>query len=245
MLELDFAFFNLINTDKRGLAYRKFFLEKLAPIFFRPRIARLIDLADVHLKGCNIVLPLGRGNFQLLEEDKQQDLFNYSIHMSSEFNLPALAVDRRLKEQLLKLSNDFPLIFGDNFIKALACAYIKKWLGVRAIKKIIIAGETEYFMNFIEHIARFGRPVSIQNYNPTHYEILAYRLLYEKGSAVSTSYFNPASWEAGDFIIMLDPDQNQMAVHAPGSFCLKLANNYAGLAPELENSLMQSGLEAN
>jgi|GEM_PF-4284872 len=34
MVELDFGFLSLLHDDKTGLIYQKFFLERLAPIFF-------------------------------------------------------------------------------------------------------------------------------------------------------------------------------------------------------------------
>lgn len=245
MLDLDFAFFNFIDTEKRGLAYRKFVLDRLAPIFFRPRIARLINLADINVKGCNIVIPLGPNNFQILEKEKQKSVFEKSTDLINEYNLPVLAVDRRLKQQFLKLSNSFPLIFGDNFIKALASVLIRQMLTAKDIKKLVIAGETDKFTDFIERIAEYGVPVSIQSYNPARYELLTYRLLYEKGNAVSNSYFNPENWDKDDLVVMFDPDRRQMGLKTPRSFCIKLGNNCSRLAPELENSLRSNGLEAN
>jgi len=44
MLDLDFAYLSLQTSDRKGLAGRKYFLDRLAPLFYGPRIARLIKV---------------------------------------------------------------------------------------------------------------------------------------------------------------------------------------------------------
>ncbi|WP_278279244.1 hypothetical protein [Syntrophomonas palmitatica] len=36
MFKLDFAFFNIMNYDRRGLLFQKVILERLAPVFCSP-----------------------------------------------------------------------------------------------------------------------------------------------------------------------------------------------------------------
>lgn len=243
MDNLDFAFFNLKNTDRQGLMRRKFFLDRLAPIFFAPRVEKLIDLYDLGARGCNIMLPLGPGNLRMLEPENQEDIVHKSAAILEDYKLEGMAVDRRHKQQFLDLFSGLPMIFGDNFIKALASVLVRETLSRREIKKLIIVGDTEYFPEFVYEVSSLGIPVSLQNYNPCPYEVMAYRLLYEKGQAVSTSYITPQNWERSDLVLMFDPDGQQMAISSPQAFCIKLSNDAIGLARELEGRLKKNGID--
>lgn len=131
MGELDFAFFNLIKQDKKGLFYKKGLLDRLTPFFFHPRIKNLIQLPSIDCRGCHIVVPLGAGNMSLLEPSKQHIMFQRSYQVAQDFNLPAIAVNRSIKDLCLNAGDDLPLIFGDEFIKALAYTLIKHFLSHR------------------------------------------------------------------------------------------------------------------
>ena len=243
MLDLDFAFFNLRNQDRRGLIYRKSILDRLAPLFFSPRVEKLIHLDGLNSQGCNILLPLGPGNLRLLDAEKQENISQRSTEILEDYQLPAMAVDRLHKEQLRLLFPSLPLVFGDNFIKALASVFIREIHSRRGIKKVIITGETEYFPEFVAETAALGVPVSLQSTHPSRYEILAYHLLYEKGQAVSTSYLKPEKWERGELVLMFDPDMRQMAISSPRAFCIKFNDQVKGLSREMENHLAGNGID--
>ncbi|MDD2511192.1 MAG: hypothetical protein PHP26_10700 [Syntrophomonas sp.] len=243
MLDLDFAFFSLKNQDRRGLIYRKSILDRLAPLFFPPRVEKLIYLDGLNSRGCNISLPLGPGNLRLLDVEKQENISLRSAEILEAYQLPAMAVDRLHKEQLRPLFPSLPLVFGDNFIKALASVFVREILSRRGIRKLIITGETEYFSEFIAETAALGVPVSLQSTHPTRYEVLAYHLLYEKGQAVSTSYLKPANWERGELVLMFDPDRRQMAISSPRAFCIKFSDQVKGLSREMETHLAGNGID--
>lgn len=243
MFDLDFAFYNLKNADRRGIFCQKFILDRLAPVLFNPRVERLIDLRDLGARGCNIMLPLGPGNLRMLEPENQENIVNKSTAILEDFNLPAMAVDRRHKKQFSELFQNLPLVFGDNFIKALASVLVRETISRRDIKKLVVIGDTDYFLEFIGEISNLGIPVSLQSDHPSRQEILAYHLLYEKGHAVSTSYIKPQNWQRGDLILMLDQDQRQLAITYPRAFYLKLSNNACNLALELEQRLQQNGID--
>ncbi|MGI5911232.1 MAG: hypothetical protein ACOX6E_01445 [Syntrophomonadaceae bacterium] len=243
MLDLDFAFFNLNHAEKRGIMSRKYFLDRLAPVFFLPRVEKLIQLTGLNFQGCQISMPLGPGNLSLIELEKRQAIFQHTTKLVKEYHLTRMAVDRRLKEQLFELSNSFPVIFGDNFIKALATALISRILSRHVIKRIIMVGEMEDFPEFLSEIGEFGVPLSIQSMYPTRYEVMTYRLLYEKGNAVSTSALNPYSWGKGDLVFVFDPAQEELTMAYANACCyVRLTNNGCNLAPELEAKLSQNGL---
>lgn len=244
MLDLDFAFFKLNDDEKRGLFYRKYFLNRLGPVFFSPRVEKLIQLYDLNFTGCQISMPLGPGNMDLIELEKQQTMLKRSTEIVQSYQLPSMAVDRRLKQQLLKLSIGFPLVFGDNFIKALAAAITTRMLSQREIKRIIMVGEVEHYAEFISGISLCRVPLSIQTMFPAQYEVMTYRLLYEQGYAVSTSLLNPHSWEPGDLVFVFDPLREGLAVAFPQVCCIQLTNNVCGLAPELEVKLGRNGIDS-
>lgn len=242
MLDLDFAFFNLINEDKKGLMSRKFFLEMLTPIFFRPRLEKLIDLSDIEAKGCNIVVPLGENNFNILNQELKEDLIRKSFNIINDYHIQYMAVDRSLKQHLGKLANNYSVVFGDNFIKALANKIITATISKHEIKKIILLGETEFFEDFLEVIAGYEVPLSIQNENPHQYEIMAHRILYEKGCAISNSYIAPENWETGDMIVRFNNEKGGLTVGSPALYYLEFSNENVAMAPDLEASLRVSGI---
>lgn len=242
MSELDFAFFNLMPNDKRGLVYRKYLLDRLAPFLFAPRVARMIDLPVINARGYHVVLPLGAGNLNNMEPERRQQMLGRSIDVARDFNLPALAVDRRLKDQFP--SPGVGLIFGDHFVKALAAAHIKRTLSKHDVKRIIIATDNEDLAEFMDYASRFGVPLSVQTYHPARYEPVAYQMMYEKGLAVSTSMFNPQSWERGDLVVVFDPQDRFMTLSSRSLFYLQLGNGSSNLAPALESSLSSCGVKA-
>ncbi len=241
MFELDFAYFNLINGDKRGLISRKFWLEKLTPIFFKPRLEKLIDLPDLSAKGCNITVPLGLKNFDILNESTKGYLINKSFNIINDYDIHYMAVDRNLKNYFP--NPDCNLIFGDNFIKALAHVIIAKTLNKHQIKKIIIVGETDYFPDFLETLTNFELPISMQNSIPQEYEIISHRILYESGCAVSNSYLAPENWNRGDIVLAFAPDLGGLSILALGLYSVEFTNNKVNIIPELASSLLESGVE--
>lgn len=243
MADLDFGFLNILYGDKKGLIYQKYFLDRLAPIFFPPRVARLVELRGLDSRICSIVLPLGPGNLMHLDEERKKGLLAQSGVVAREFKLESLAVDRRLKEDFLRIDAGLPLVFGDLFVEALALVLTRGFLSRHPAKKIIILGTTQRFPLFLEAISQFNLPVSIQSLFPTHFEVLSYKLLYEKGCAVSTSYYSPHNWEKGDLVLAFQdaarvPDRN-----CASAFCLNLADDSQGWAPELEWQMKRNGLE--
>ncbi len=243
MPEPDFAFFNLRNRDRRGLICRKPIFDRLLPLFFSPRVEKLISIEGLNTQGLGITLPLGPGNLHSLDAKSQEKINRRSEEILRNHRLPAMAADRSHKEQLRLLFPSLPLLFGDNFIKALATVFVQKTLSRREIKKIIITGETEYFPEFVAEIASLGVPVSLQSLHPSRHEILAYHLLYEKGQAISSSYLQPEKWGKGELVLMFDPDGQQMAISSPRAFCLKISDQTRGFFAEVEQHLDSNGID--
>lgn len=247
MFELDFAFFNLKNIDKKGLTGKKFFLDRLAPIFFSPRLEKLIDLQEIDSKGCSILLPLSPRNLNIMAPEKQEMMFKKAVAIAESCGLNMMAVDRRLsgfKRKLLELSGGFSPVFGDNFLKALAFVLVRESLSRKNIKKLVIAGVTDYFTDFVEEIAGFGVPVSLQSYNPARSELVAYRLLYEKGQAVSINYLDPKNWDEDDLVLVFGLDAQHLKIAVPGAFCFVFGDFSHLTVPELEESFRKNGLDS-
>ena len=83
MYEIEFAFFNLMPNDKRGLVYQKYILNRLAPFLFAPRVACLIDLPVIRARGYHVLLPLGETNLDSMDPRQQQMLGNHAVTRAS------------------------------------------------------------------------------------------------------------------------------------------------------------------
>lgn len=241
MLDLDFAFFNLIDRTIRGLVSKKVILDRLAPLIFAPRLEKLINIPYLNSRGGNILLPLGWGNLDSLPLEKQILMAVKTENLLEEYRISSLAVDRRLQNLLPHIFPRRELIFGENFIPALARVLIKEHACRHELRRIIIIGNTGDFFNFIVSLEQYQLPISIQNFYPHQDEIFIRQLLYEKGQAVSISYLEPDNWEAGDLVMVFD--DNFAPVHnGRAAFILLLNNNSYGLAPDLESELARQSL---
>jgi len=243
MLELDFAFLNMMNEKRQGLAARKFFLDRLAPIFYSPRVNNLIQFRDLGIKGCNVFLPLGQANWKQLEENRRTTMLTRSEGILQEYELPRMAADRRLNKLLEITAPMFPALFGENFIKVLAAVLVRNTLERHAVNKLIVVGELPELIPLLEHLGRYLIPISVQNTHPARFEYAAYKLLYERGLAVSNSYICPDTWEKGDLILLFDAACKGLALAAPHTFYFELINESRGLAPGLENDLNRAGMD--
>jgi len=242
VLDLDFAFFNMREDNRRGLATRKSFLDRLAPFLFPPRVERLINFGRMGLKGCNVMLPLGEGNWSILNQDNRGFMIEKTEAILDEYELPRMGVDRRLMEIFSAQEHRFPVIYGDQFISVLAAVLINGMISRHDIKKLILVGKIPQIEPLINIISCYKIPISVQNYHPSRYEIMAYRLLYEEGLAVSNSYLNPQNWSKGDLIISVEPRSSRLALASPDAFYIRLDDERSGLAPELEEVLRVAGL---
>lgn len=245
MLELDFAFLNMMNRNRQGLAARKFFLDRLAPVFFSPRVENLINFGDLGVKGCNVFLPLGQANWKQLEDDKRATILARSEGILQDYALPGMAADRRMKKSLGITAPAYPVIYGDSFIKALAAVLVRQSIESRSIDKIVVVGDMIELLPLLENLSRFPVPISVQNTHPTRHEVTAHKLLYEKGMAISNSYVNPESWQKGDLIVLFESGYRRMVLASPQAFYIELANESRGLAPSLEKALLMVGMDAS
>ncbi|HPT70374.1 MAG TPA: hypothetical protein PKW50_09515 [Syntrophomonas sp.] len=243
MPEYDFAILNMLDRNRRGLTARKYFLDRLAPVFFTPRVEHLIHLDDLGFRGCNVFFPLGPDNWKQMESDQRGFMWKKSESIMHDFAVGSMAADRRLKMSLQNGEAKFPLLFGDNFIKALAAVMVKHVLERRAINKLVMVGEMAELIPLLDHLGGYGLPVSVQNQRPACDEALAWRLLYDKGWAVSNSYIRPENWSCGDLIILFQSGYKRLAMASPGTFWLELNNEGHNLAPSLENALVRVGMD--
>ncbi len=243
MLELDFAFLNMMDRNRQGLAARKFFLDRLAPVFYSPRVEHLINFGKLGVKGCNVFLPLGEGNWQQLEVDNRTRMLEKSEGILQEYDLQKMAADRRLKKTLSDNEAMFPLVFGDNFIKALAAVLVRQALEIKSIEKLVLVGDMIDLLPLLDNLGRYMLPISVQNNHPARFEATAHYLLYEKGLAITNSYLSPNTWDEGDLIIIFENGLRRMTLASPRAFYIELMDESRGLAPSLEMSLSKVGLD--
>ena len=243
MPEFDFAILNMLDRNRQGLTAKKYFLDRLAPVLFSPRVEHLIHLEDLGFRGCNVFFPLGPGNWKQMESDQRDFMWKKSESIMHDFAVGSMAADRRLKMPLQTGEAKFPLLFGDNFIKALAAVMVRNALEKKAINKLIMVGEMAELLPLLDHLGGYGLPVSVQNQRPSRDEAIAWRLLYDKGWAVSNSYISPENWNRGDLIILFQSGYKRLAMAAPGTFWLELNDEGHNLAPSLENALVRVGMD--
>jgi hypothetical protein len=241
-LKLDFVFFHMMNSKRQGMATRKFFLDRLAPAFYAPRIESLISFEDFYLRGGDLFLPLGQENWNIMEDKRQKQVMKRGERMLADYSLQYMAVDRRLKS-LLASSEGNRLCFGDEFIKALAVVLSREMISRHCIQRIVVVGMVDGMEDLLKYLAQFGTPITVQNSQPARYEIMAYRLLYEKGLAVSNSQILPRQWARGDLILSFEPGYYQFVIAAPGIFFFGLDNESDGWAPSLAQIVDAAGLE--
>ena len=242
MLDLDFAFFDMRNSNRQGLANRKAFLDRLAPVLYSPRVERLIDFGRWGLKGCNVRLPLGEGNWSILHPDKRSLMMEKTVSIMREYEIPCMGVDRRLRGLFMTQQHNLPLVYGDHFITALAAILVGRVMERQPVNKLILVGDIPDICSLINNMSRYRIPISVQNYHPARYEIMIHRLLYEEGLAVSNSYINPNNWVRGDLVVSVEPDSRSLALASPEAFYIRLDNDSSGLAPELEEILGRGGM---
>ncbi|WP_054695032.1 hypothetical protein [Syntrophomonas palmitatica] len=113
----------------------------------------------------------------------------------------------------------------------------------RELRKVVIVGEMDDMGAFAARICDYGIPVSIHSLHPARYEVLSYRLMYEKGCAVSTSYLEPHNWGRGDLVLIFDEAGARLSIQAPEAFCLCLNDSSKGWSPEIENNLARNGID--
>lgn len=246
MPDLDFAFLSLINSNRRGVTWKKLFLDRLASLLFVPRLEKLkVELTELNLGGRKIRLPVDEAGWCRLNPEKQKVIINKSFKVFNKLKLPSLAVDRRLKKKFIELPPKITLQFGDQFLKALALVLIREHLRKNRTEKIIIIGDTENLCEFITEISIYDIPLSLQGYDLSRYEILAHRLLYEKGQVISTNSFNPRNWGEKELVVILDCNSNlqQIGIRYPLPAYIRLNDNNVRITPRLENALMSSGIE--
>jgi hypothetical protein len=244
MFQLDFALLNMRNQDRSGLAFPSLFRDRLAPLFFRPRVDKLVDFTPLGYKGCSLLLPLGPGNWNTLSPGLKQIILQKSYPLLKNYQINALAAEHGMQNQLLQLSTTFPLIFGDNFIKVLLLNLTRAVISRIACKRLVLVGEMTDMPEFMPMLKQLAIPVSIQTYFPGRLEVAAYHMLYERGIAVSTSYVNPRGWESGDLVVIIDSAYKRYIPLAARTLLLNLTEDSVGLAPELERCLEQRGLPA-
>lgn len=242
MLDLDFAFLNMVNQNKTGPGYKKIFLDMLAPFFFAPRLQKIIKLPYMEACGGNIMIPLGSSHLNLLKQTGQQTMAQRLSAILQEYQLRFLAVDRRLKNEITDIFLGQVMVFGDNFIKALAHVFIKNILEHCNLQRIIIVGSIEDFPGFIHSLGQYGLPISIQTLCPQQQEALVHQLLYEKGLAVSISLLNPDYWENDDLAIVFADLPGIFRGNRNAGLTIDLNNHGSNLAPVLSSEFERNGL---
>lgn len=233
---MDFAFLDILTGDKRGLLSRKFFLDTVAPVFYRPRVKKKVKLAGLGLEGCQVLMPLGQGNWSTLNEENRMRLWQESGRVAQRYGLPVLAVNRGLRWNNPEAAS-VRLTWGDCFILAMALVLTEYLVDRYNTDKVFLVGDFPGLPGLISLLGRNGVPVVVQTFYPSRYESVAYHMLYDQGVAMSVGYFNPRNWGARDAVLVFDANYGRFIFGRKNTLLISLTDDSRNHAPELEYSL--------
>ena len=237
---LDFAFLNVFKHDKKGLWSRRIFLDTVAPFFSRPRAEKIISLEPLRLRGCQVLMPLGAGNWQGLKPTRREKLWQQTEQMAGELGLPILAVNRALRD--IPGFSSMNIAWGNGFILALALVLVEEVVDAYGADRLFLVGDFPGLPGLISLVGEMGVPVVVQDLHPSRYEPVAHHLLYEQGVAMNVGRINPDSWSRGDAVLIFDPYYHRCAIGKKGILFISLTDDSCNHAPELEYNLRRQGL---
>lgn len=242
---LDFAFLDILTGDKRGLLSRKFFLDTVAPLFYRPRVKKIVNLNPLAINGYQVLMPLGKGNWSALNGDTRGRLWRESGQLAEEFGLPVLAVNRALRFDPVQQAISVPVTWGNYFILALALVLAEEVINHYGADKLFLVGDFPGLPGLISLLGDKGVPIVVQSFHPGRYEHIAHHMLYDQGVAMSVGYFHPGSWSPGDAVLLFDASYHRFILGKKGSLLIGLTDDSRNHAPELEQSLARQKVDGS
>lgn len=228
------------QTPRRGAAGHARLLNCLAPFFYAPRMVGEIDLGLGGKKQTQVCFPLGKENWRLLREETRRRLFGKLRRFMGKENRGPVAADARLRTEF----SGYPdMVWGDSFRTALLAVLAEAYLMRHTARRLILAADPfPQLAEFLEYSSRLDVPIMVQNLHPGRVEPLCWRLLHEKGIAVSCGRLRPELWKAGDLILSFRQEM-QGLLHQKRLAGLVLSDEGKGFAPELEERVAAAGLD--
>ncbi|MGE5543799.1 MAG: hypothetical protein ACM3UW_02400 [Bacillota bacterium] len=218
-------------------------LNRIAPLFFRPRSSRTIRLNEIGLEAREIHIPLGSENWDFLDQRIGEQFGQKVKSLCRKQDIESLGITRNLRtDRLSSLALEGRR--GDKFIVVLALLKIEEILGrIRAQRVILVSDQELAYCLAVKVSERFKLPVSLQTVHPAQHESMALRMLHQEGLALSLAALKPARWQDEDIVIVLDESYAGLAKGNGNGWRINLADSSRGHAPELEMRLQRQGLD--
>ncbi len=227
---------------RRGLLFKPSVLNRVAPLFFGPRLSRVIALTKVGLLAKELLIPLGHENWKSLTPEIRETLGQRVLHLCQKQKIQSLGVSRGLPPD--SLGSLAAKRRGDNFIMALALLKIAESLGQTRGRRIILVSDQKLAFSLAVLVSeRFKVPVFLQSTTPCRHEAFAWRMLYREGLAISLSAINPAQWKDDDIVLLLDEGYAHLVKGYESGWRLNLFDSSQGHAPQLEEELQEQGMD--
>lgn len=217
-------------------------LNRVAPLFFGPRLSRAIRLKGVGLEARELLIPLGNENWDGLAPQIREHFGKRVTTLCRKQEIESLGVTRDLQpESLGSMAMERR---GDNFIVALALLRIEESLGKIGGRRVILVSDQKLaFLLAVKVSERFKVPVFLQSVNPRQHEATALRMLHQEGLAISLSTLKPAKWKHDDIVLLLDEGYANLVNSFATGWRVNLFDNSQGHAPELEEELQGQGMD--
>lgn len=234
------ALVNIIESERRAIRFGSGVLNRVAPLFFRPRLQTVIKMDRIGLGGFRVVIPLTSTGWSQVNDETRQKLFRQSLGVCSNNNLPLIAVNRGLSEDL---DLNHKLHTGDYLITTLALLKTELIAERMITRRVVIAGADLPFFQLARLMQeRYQIPVTLQSMKPAELEAEASRMLYRDGIPLTIAPFNPQSWAQKDIIIFFHEYYAYWGELYGLGAKVNLCNNSTGHAPLLEEELKNSGI---
>jgi hypothetical protein len=233
----------IVYKQQRGFLFRPEVLNRVAPLFFGPRLSRAIQLKDAGLNGRVLHIPLGCENWENLRPQIREEFGQRVQSLCRKQGIESLGITRGLSLESLG-SLALQSRSGDKFITALALLKIEEVLGQTGGQRVILVSDQKLAFKLAVKVSeRFKLPVFLQCANPSRHEATALRILHQEGLAISLGVLKPAKWKDDDIILLLDDSYADLVSSTATGRQLTLAESSHGHAPQLEESLQRQGVD--
>lgn len=235
---------------QRGPLFKPAVLNRVASIFFGPRISGIIRMKEVELEVWELHIPLENESLYHLDPQHKEQCRQKLAALCRKLGIKSLGVSRVLRPGIMG-SLAVEGRRGDCFIIALALLRLEEMLEfVRARRVILVSDQELAYTLAVEISERLKLPVFLQTANPRQHEPTVLRMLQRYGLALSLALLNPAGWKDDDIVFILDEKYRDLIRQAgvgetvllPPLPPVDLTDSSRGHAPELEKRLKEQGL---
>ena len=246
----------IANRPQGGPLFKPAVLNKVASLFFAPRISRTIRIKEVGLEVRELHIPLENESLYYLDPRLKEQFRQKLEALCRKLGIESLGISRVLRPGIMS-PRTVEGRRGDYFIISLALLRLEEMLEcIRAQRVILVSDQELAYTLAVEISERFKLPVFLQTANPRQHEPAVLTMLRQQGLALSLALLKPAGWKEDDIIFILDEKYRwcqgdgsrdtktgvKRTVPLTPLTPIDLSDGSEGQAPELEVSLQEQGL---